>query len=353
MDKTMLCYIAHGLLFSSDRGEGMKRGAWILISVVAGGGLGWVALRSAVWSDVLEALTRLDWRIILLALGAVLFASFMEAFRWKLLLPHENVSTTRLFLVRNTGNGLNNISPIRVLSDVAQTTMLRYGDGVRIDKVVSSLIISHLFDVIVTMSLVGVGLIVLPQLAGLRPIVVPLWGLALVSLIAFVVLGRRMHRLSAVQRFSLLSTLLHSMNALTVRRSAVLGGILLTCISWMSIGVAAWLVAGAAGIDLPFWMMSILIVAVTLFTGITPAPPGAVGVYEFAVISTLGLFAVDPSVALNFALVIHGLLFLPSILIGIAVLAGDRNTVKRILSTASQLIYRRPHKAGINSDVSS
>ena len=45
---------------------------------------------------------------------------------------------------------------------------------------------------------------------------------------------------------------------------------------------------------------------------------------EFGAVSTLGLFAVDPSIALTFALVMHGVLFVPPLLIAMPVLAGER-----------------------------
>ena len=38
----------------------------------------------------------------------------------------------------------------------------------------------------------------------------------------------------------------------------------------------------------------------------------------------MGLFAVDPSIALTFALVMHGVLFVPPLLIAMPVLAGER-----------------------------
>ena len=321
---------------------------WLLglVGIGAGGGLAWVALRSVVWGKVLQGFTDLDPRILVLALGAVLFAGLLEAYRWKLLLPRERVSTARLFLVKNTGNGLNNISPIRVLAEVAQTTMLRYGNGIGVDKVVSSLVVSRLFDLLVTVNLVGAGLIVLPQLAGLKPMVLPLWGLVSAALLAFLVLGRWMHRIPLVHRFSALEGVLRSMAAVAGNPGVMLRCAVLTATAWMSIGVAAWLVARTAGIDLPFWLMAIVIVAVTLFSGVVPAPPGAIGVYEFGIISTLGLFAVDPAVALTFALVIHGILFLPATLIGIVVLAGERRTMERTLAALVGVLRPARHEAG-------
>ena len=222
--------------------------------------------------------------------------------------------------------------------------MLRYGDGVSTEKVVSSLVISRLFDLLVTVNLVGAGLIVLPQLAGLRPMVLPLWAMTSTALIAVVLLGRWMPPLASTGRLGAVVIWLRSTSALTSNGRLMLGCLLLTSLSWMSIGTAAWLVAGAADIDLPFWLMSMVIVAVTLFSGVVPAPPGAVGVYEFAVISTLGLFSVDPTAAVTFALVIHGLLFLPPTVISILVLTRERQTLGTVLAAAAHAILWRPRR---------
>ena len=125
------------------------------------------------------------------------------------------------------------------------------------------------------------------------------------------------------------------------RRKAILACALLTGGAWMSIGAAAWVVAHAAGIDLPFWLMSVVVVAVGLFSNTIPAPPGAVGVYEATTVFALGLFAVDPTVALTFAVVTHGLLFLPPVAIGVLGMVGERTTIKGAFAEISAGISRR------------
>src|SRR5690606_31818333 len=118
------------------------------------------------------------------------------------------------------------------ISEVAQTTMLRYGDGIGTERIVSSLLLVRLFDLVVTVSLVGAGLIVLPQLSGLRPVVVPLWALSLGSLAALLLLAKRLHSLPAVRRFSLASSLLRTIGAAGSRRTAMLGVFVLTATAW-------------------------------------------------------------------------------------------------------------------------
>ena len=289
-----------------------------------------MAQRNAEWNEALALMQRLDWRVLVLAVGAALAARLMDAIRWKLLLPKEHVSTARLFLVRNTGQGINVLSPLKALSEITETVMLRFGNDIHADKVVSSLLLTRMLDMLVTVSLVGVGLIILPQLAGFRPVVASLWAVVFAAFAAIILLSKWMQRVPRIMRITGLSQLIQSMHLASSRGRIMLVCVALTATAWMSIGVAAWLVAQAAGIDMPLWLISILIIAVTVLTSLTPAAPGAVGIYEFVTISTLGLFAIDPTVALTFALVIHAVLFLPPLLIGTAVLSVEHRTLGRV-----------------------
>ncbi len=316
---------------------------WAGAGVVIGAAVAWWALQSVEWGEVAQSLAKMDWTPVILAGGAILLASLLEAIRWKLFLPAADVSAKRLFFVKFVGKGLNNISPVRIVSEVAQTTILRYGDGVSLDKIVSSLLLVRLADVLVTVSLVGGGLIVLPQLSGLRPIVLPLWGLSVASVAILLLMAKRLPTIPGISRFPLFKPLLVALGVAGSRRKVLFAGLLLTVMSWMSIGTAAWLVGNAAGVDLPFWLMAIVIVAVSFVSSALPAPPGSIGVYEFTAISTLGLFAVDPAQALTFALVIHALLVIPSLLIAAGVLAVERRTLQHVVMAVRQVVtFRKP-----------
>jgi uncharacterized membrane protein YbhN (UPF0104 family) len=322
---------------------------YILVGLGIGGLLGWFGLREIEWTSVRGALSDLDWRIVLMAVGALGFAWLLSAYRWKLLLQKEKVSLLRLFLVQQAGVGVNMISPVRVLAEATQTAMLTYTDKLRAPKVVSSIALSRLFDLLVTLSLVGVGLIILPQLSGFRPVVVPLWGITAASVLAFLMLGRRIHRLPGIWRIPFLEQTAQSIGTTHGRFKILLACAGITGLSWMFIGLGAWLVAQAVGISLPFWLISMVIVAIMLFSSTVPAPPGVVGVYEFVAMSTLALFAVAPGAALAFAVVTHALLFVLPLLVAIPVLVVERRTVGGLRALAVQMVgskRKQPHPSG-------
>lgn len=288
----------------------------------------------------------LNWPSLVLAVGAVLLAGLLESYRWKLLLPANSVSLTRMFFVKNAGKGINSVSPVRMLGDVTQLAMLSGGDGIKVSKALSTIVLCRFFDLLVTMSLVGVGLVMLPQMAGLRPIIVPLWVLTMLALVVFLVAGTRLHRLPVVHQMAPLRDSATSIGLVSRKPLLLLTCLALTGTAWMSIGTAAWLVALAAGIHLPFWLLSIVIVAVTLFSSALPTPPGAVGAYEFVAISALGLFSVDPQAAMTFALVTHVVLFLPPIIVSLPIVLLDRHASRHLVGKLSQfttaLGHRRP-----------
>ncbi len=296
--------------------------------------------RESDWKQVLSGVRGMEWHILVLALAAVSFAVLLSAARWKLLLTNESVSITRLFLVREMGQTLNNVSPIRVVGDAAQTLMLTHGNGIKAPKVVSSLFMGRLFDFLVTITLVGGGLFVLPQLSGLKPIVVPLWVMTAVGMAAFFLFGRCLHGLTVVHRVRPLEELLRAIGAVRTDPAILVACLVLTTARWMSIGVTAWLVAQTAGVDLPFWLISIVIVAVSLFDGAIVATPGLVGAYEFVAVSTLGVFAVDPTVAPAFTMVIHVILFLPTLVVVLPVIAFEHRTLKSAWVAAGGAVQR-------------
>lgn len=308
------------------------------VGTAVGAALGWLAVRNIAWSSVLESVARLDWRILLLGLAAIVFGGFLQAYRWKLLLPLEKVSATRLYCVKNAGEAMNNLSPMRVLSEMTQTAILAHRDQIRLSRVVSSIMVCRLFDLVVTINLVGVGLLLVPQLAEFRPFVIPMWILATAALTFFLIFGESLPRVAAFPGLRPLEEILRSLRVTRSRPITLMVCMALTAVSWMSIGVAAWLVAHAVGIGLPFWTVAMLIVAVNFLSHAVPAPPGAIGVYEFVAVYTLGLLAVPPSLALTFALAIHILLILPTLLIGIPVLALEERTLRTSAAMTMKVI---------------
>ena len=84
--------------------------------------------------------------------------------------------------------------------------------------------------------------------------------------------------------------------------------------------LANYLLFLAFDLHLSVWVALFLLLALQV-GNIPPSSPGKVGVFEFAVIYSLALFAVPRSQALSYGLVLHVVAFLPKILLGLFYIA--------------------------------
>ena len=311
--------------------------------IILGLVLGWLVLRGVNWSSMVSAFSRVSWDTLIPAVSAVIASLFLQAVRWKLMLPRESVSTTRLFFVRNAGLSLNNLSFAQgggVLGDASELAMLTKSDKIDGSKVVASLFMARALDFVITSTFILVGFFILPQLGVFKPVIIPVI-VVMSLLILFVLFAKKVGRFPLLNRVRALQSSLRAVAFLRDRKLIFGLSISLTVLAWMLLGTAAWLVAQAIGIQLPFWVMSILLVGMTLFSGAIPSAPSALGTYEFVTVYILGLFSINRSDALCFALIVHALVMLPPNLMGIPTISKEWKTFRQIIAQAGALFKQR------------
>jgi hypothetical protein len=316
---------------------------WVTAGIILGLVLGWLVLRGVSWSSMHSAFGRVSWDVLVPAVAAVIASLFLQAVRWKLMLPRESVSTARLFFVRNAGLSLNNLSFAQgggVLGDASELAMLTRSDKIDGSKVIASLVMARALDFVITSIFILVGFFIVPQLGVFKPVIIPV--LVVMALtVLFVLFATKVGRFPLLNRVRVLKSSLHAVAFLRDRKHIFWLSIFLTVLAWMLLGTAAWLVAQAIGIQLPFWMMSIILVSMTLFSGAIPAAPSAIGTYEFATVYILGLFSVNKSDALCFALLVHALVMIPPNIMGITTISREWKTFRQIISQASAVLKQR------------
>jgi uncharacterized protein (TIRG00374 family) len=316
---------------------------WVTAGIILGLVLGWLVLRGVSWSSMHSALGRVSWDVLVPAVAAVIASLFLQAVRWKLMLPRESVSTARLFFVRNAGLSINNLSFAQgagVLGHASELAMLTRSDKIDGSKVVASLFMSRALDFVITSIFILVGFFVVPQLSIFKPVIIPLL-VVMALIVLFVLFATKVGRFPLLNKVRVLQSSLHAVAFLRDRKLVFWLSISLTVLAWMLLGTAAWLVAQAIGIQLPFWMMSIVLVGMTLLSGAIPAAPSAIGTYEFATVYILGLFSVNKSDALCFALLVHALVIIPPNLIGIPTISKEWKTFRQITAQAIALFKQR------------
>jgi uncharacterized membrane protein YbhN (UPF0104 family) len=260
---------------------------WVVVALSITGLVAWLAARSDELSGALETAVRLDWRIVIPALLAILLSSLVESWRWKLLLPGETVSIPKLFLVKNAGMSLNNVSPIRLLAEPAQAVMLKFGHGIPTEKVVASMALSHLLELSVKAALIGIGLLFLPQLGPFVPFTLILLSIGTLGIAGIFLLRKGIAGIPVIRRLKRADSICKGMGVIWTNRGLGVTCLALTAFSWLLIGATSWMVARSVGIDLPFWLMPMLMMAILTFSSVIPGPPGAIGVYEASTVYVL------------------------------------------------------------------
>jgi hypothetical protein len=118
-------------------------------------------------------------------------------------------------------------------------------------------------------------------------------------------------------------------------RGVLVASALLSALVWLLYATGSWLVL-AWVFDLELTAGEVLVVFVVAASGMAvPSSPGALGVYEAAVVLALGWFGVAPEQALAAALVMHAIQYLPTTLLALTVLARSGLRLDRLRPAAS------------------
>lgn len=297
--------------------------ARMVLGAAASIGLGWLVLKGMDWQKVAEAYRGFPISMGLLGVLAFFASISLRAFRWRLLFIKEKVTFSQLFLVQNAGIGLNNLLPVRVLSEPVQVALLVRRYGVNTATAIATLITEHLMDIIANAVLLGIGVLLFEQLRGYSIQLAGAAILGVVSVMALLLFARGARRVPIVGRFAVVRRFADAVAILQKSRLRLLGSLVTTFGQWVCLGLSGWFVAQGLGMSLSLATMIVLFLAAVFFTSAAPSLPGAVGTFDFAVIQTLDLFGIDKTTAIAFALVMHVILFLPSTVIALLVLPRE------------------------------
>ena len=86
--------------------------------------LGWLSVRGIDWDLVVAQFQEFPVAWAVLSMIVVVVANILRACRWQALFVSQRLPLMRLFVVQNAGIGLNNLVPIRVVSEGVQFALL-------------------------------------------------------------------------------------------------------------------------------------------------------------------------------------------------------------------------------------
>jgi uncharacterized protein (TIRG00374 family) len=288
-----------------------------------------LTLRNVHVPGLLVALARADYALVVVALAVNLLAFGGTAARWQLLFyPHKAPEFSRLFSGLMVAQLANTALPAH-LGMVARAYWIGDAGGVSRTFAFGTIVLEKVVE----------GITLLPFLA-LLPLLLPLppgvqqagWtlGVALVALgLVMVLLHRYKEGFSGFLGASLglfsglgpsrlpehLTSLIEGFGALRTKEvwAPVWGwsvGI------WATIALSYYLALRAFHIQVP--LLAALLLLIVLQVGArVPALPSGIGVFHYIVVLSLSPFSVDRDLAVSYALVLHGMIFLIPSLLGL------------------------------------
>ncbi|QLA16752.1 lysylphosphatidylglycerol synthase transmembrane domain-containing protein [Desulfolutivibrio sulfoxidireducens] len=229
------------------------------------------------------------------------------------------------------GMAVNNIIPAK-LGELAKAFYLRQAGGFSLSKGVTMVFWERFFDL---NALLAMGLVVAAHFkvnlafVPLAACVGGIWA-ALFVVRTFPSLVEKIIDLMPSARLSafLADIKLQILHGVTPGFLAVLG--LYTALCWALYAAISFLVLLWVA-SLPLTMGQAAAVFVLSALGMAmPSSPGAFGVFEAAVVFSLGLFGIDKEQALAAGVVLHMLQYIPVTLVGVLILARSGLSIKRI-----------------------
>ena len=304
----------------------MKRWLWdtparLLIGVTISLILGWLSVRGMEWGLVVDQFRDFPAGWAIASLAIIVLASFVRAYRWQLLFLRQRVSLMRLFAVQNAGIGLNNLVPVRVVSEGVLFALLTLRYGVKGGVALGAIAAEKILDMVVTAALLMAGLTLLSNKGDFLPYVVGAFVVAMASVLAvpfLIWLGKK----PSLKRIPFLVSTVDFLSDLVRAKGTLTYAFLLTLGYWLLVGICAWVLAFGMGLGITAFAATLAILGTLYFTTALPSLPAAAGTFEFATVYVLKFFGVSQALAFSYAVVIHAVLFLPPVLVAIVVFSS-------------------------------
>jgi len=289
-----------------------------------------IALRNLHLSEVWEAVRTAQYIWIVPGVAVYFFGVWVRTWRWDYLLrPVKQIPIRRLFPVVVIGYMGNNIFPVRA-GEVIRAYLLRQREGVSVSTSLATILVERVFDGLVMLMFVFIGLPFTPMPGWLQSMVIAASLLFFGALAVFIVLAIKVEWAEAVYGW-VIDRVVPSRFRAPVRgfadrfmaglyslRSgrAVLMIFVTSVVIWLAETVKYWFVMHAFDFSVPFWVLMLMNGIVNLATSI-PSSPGYVGTFDAPGIEILTVFGVNRALAASYTLVLHAALWLPITLLGL------------------------------------
>jgi glycosyltransferase 2 family protein len=305
-----------------------------------------LAVKDVPLGDVAQALARVNFVWVLIAIAAMLAQSWLRTVRWiQLYYPvQKGLRVPQMFGIVTISQMLNIAVPWRV-GELARIYLVSEIAKRSKAQTLATLGIEKFFD---TLMLLALLLLIPPFMTLPNWLEQPREGIIVLTLalfvVAFALLVLRAHLLRLLERVHLpwsqksLGELTHlALGSLDVLKKWDLHLRLqgLSILIWLMGVVVNDLTFRALGIALPF-IASFLLMAVLQVGGIVPSSPGKIGVFQALCIVTLALFGIDKSMGLTVGILLYLIAYGTPVILGILFLWWGGVNLQRITGSEGE-----------------
>ena len=307
----------------------------LFIGLLIGAIFMYLAFRKVDFAQMGNAFKSTHYWYLLLAVIFIFLSHWMRAIRWHYLLaPIQKVKTKHLFNALLIGYMANTFTPAH-LGEFLRAYVLSKKSQVRTSCVFGTIVTERIIDIFTLLFLMALTFVVFPFPNWVTKSGYVVFAGVVVLLVLLIVMKRNretsLRILTKVLRFlpkkisSKVDELFHSFLDGVVglknwRHYAITS--ILSLLIWAGYGAAVQVSFYAfdfvSQYSLP-WTAALVTLVITTISVIVPSSPGYVGTYHWLCQQSLVLFAVPESEALTFAFVLHGINFIPILIVGLII----------------------------------
>ena len=290
----------------------------------------YIALRGLDLGQVWQFIQTGNYWWVLPGVAVYFVGVWARTWRWHYLLrPIKPISLKGLWPVVVIGYMGNNIYPFRI-GELLRAYVLKKQEDVSMSASIATILVERIFDGLVMLIFVFIGLPLVPGLPDWLRQTVILASLAFFgALVVFLVMAARPDTSRKLYQWvfsrflpdklqprflTLADRFMEGLSSLSRPRD-ILMVFLTSVVIWLLETVKYWFVTYAFGISISFFVLMLMNGVVNLATTL-PSAPGYVGTFDTPGIEVLKVFGVDPAVAAAYTLVLHAALWLPITLLG-------------------------------------
>ncbi len=297
----------------------------------------WHIISEYDWTQIINNFKVASPLYLLLSLITFLLARLLLAYRWSILFVNIDLPLNTLFSVQNLAVTINNISPIRVISEITQFGFLKIKHNIPSPVLITTLGFERFFDVLATTSLIITAILIQKNYHNeLMPYLYSTIGINLITIFAFI--GYMIFsNTNFYKKFDWLIKLKNEVKILLTKKKILILVFCFSLIYFLLLCLSAYLIAKSINLtnsngNLISFSMIILSILFALYIG-TLIPSGvlAIGTFDTGIILILHLiFELDKNLILTYAILTHAIFYLSPGLIVLFILPKiDYNSIRK------------------------